>query len=141
MANDAIPYYEPGDRITAAVSAAVLGKRFVQISGGRSSHGNITVSQAVAGADVFGVAGFDADPADDSKPDRTTILRETEVVPVVAGAAITAGDPITSDANGEAAVATGAAGDVVHAVGIALDDAATGEDAQVALSPFSFTAA
>lgn len=134
MANDAITYYEPGATITGHATAAVTGKRFVNISGNRVG-GNIAVAPAAAGANVFGVAGWDA-----AAGEKVTVIRENAVVPVTAAAAIAAGASVTSDATGQAVTATGAAGAVVHAVGRAVADAAVGADCLVALQRHSFTA-
>ena len=64
MANDAISYYEPGQDLTAVATAAVTGKRFLMISGDRSttsfSAGNVSVAPATAAGRICGVAAYDA---------------------------------------------------------------------------------
>ena len=135
MANDCIPFKEEADRIT--------GKRCVVITGGRTSTKSATgvdaglvadsstdksnvysVGQAtVAGARVLGVAAFDV-PQNGMVP----IIREG-IVPITAGAAITAGQDLDVDTSGRV---------VPHSTGIvvgsAMDAQATvGADAEVLL--------
>lgn len=134
--NEAIPYYEPGKRITAHAAAAVLGKRFVAIvatrrpggpagiSDAADGDGNIVVNAPAAGGRVFGVTSHDA--AIDTK---VTILRGSGfVVPVLAAAPIAFFQEVEVDAQGR--VIPLAAG---VAVGFAVADAANGTDAQIAL--------
>lgn len=103
--NECIPFLEPGDRWTGHASAAVRGKRFVKISGNRQSGpglatttegGNYLVAEAGAGQEVVGVASYDA--AINTK----VPVISYGVVPVTAGAAITAGVAVESDAQGRA---------------------------------------
>jgi len=130
-ANEVIPYYEVADRITARCSAAVTGKKFVKISGNRISGpglsaagdgGTYQVAQTVAGDKAFGVAMWDA-----AINTMVPVIREG-IVPVTAGAAITAGQEVQSDANGAAIPL--AAG---KALGLACTGAANGADAEIAL--------
>jgi len=116
-ANECIPFYQPGARVTMKASAAVTGKRFVKISGNRTSGplvqavqsndttegGVYQAAQASAATDaVVGVAGWDA-----AINELFPVVSEG-IVPVTAGAAITAGLPVTTDANGKAIAATAA---------------------------------
>jgi len=133
-ANECIPYYEPGSRITAHCEAAVTGKRLVDISdpvqaGGAGqglstsiAGGNIVVSPATAAGLCIGVASHDA--AAGKKV--TVILNAGAVVPVTALGAITAGDEVEIGAGGK--VATQNAG---RAVGRAFSSAADGADCAV----------
>lgn len=130
--NQGAPYWTPGDNITGHASVALTGKRFVRIAGARVD-GNPALNHS-AGADVLGVAAYDT-PADD----KVTVY-VGGVVPVVAAAAVAAGDRITSTANGEGTPATGGAGATVPYAGIALDDAAAGEDVPVHLTAGAFVA-
>lgn len=122
MANETIPYWQPGDTPTCHAKAAVTGKRFVAISGPRVG-GNPQVSPAGAGVKVFGVAGRDAAAG-------TKVIAHTEgIVPVTAGAALTAGQEVQSDATGQAIVL--AAG---KPAGSVVDDVALGADAPIQLA-------
>jgi hypothetical protein len=138
--NLATPFYEDGDELTGFCTANVTGKHFVKISGARQlggpnlvagaitdsiAGGNVSVAPAVAGDKVFGVAVYDQ-----LSGNLVPIYRSPKVVPVTAGAAIAAGAEVQSDANG--AAITLAAG---KAVGLCLDAAASGADAQIALYP------
>lgn len=124
--NEAVPYWDQADTITCHAAAAITGKRFVGISAARTG-GNPTVTHAAAaGAQPsrVGVAAYDA-PAGS----KVTVYTGTQVVPVTAGAALTAGQSLTSSATGAAVDA--AAGPVL---GTAYDDAANGTDTPVKLA-------
>lgn len=138
---DAIPLYDDGDYLPCVASAAVIGRRFVAVSGNRSADGNLTVAHAdaSAGAKVLGVAQFDADPADAEDGHVTVAAGVNLIVPVTAAAALVAGDSVTSDATGQAVAVAGAAGTVQHAAGVVVDAAAAGADAFVRLLPHSVT--
>jgi|SRR5215831_3212968 len=132
MANEAIPYYEEGESIPAIVTAAVVGKTFVKISAARSSGpglaataegSNYKVATAASGDPAIGVAKFDQ-PTINGK---VGLLRNG-IVPVTAGTALTAGVRVQSDGAGKAIVlASGVA------LGICVNDAANGADAEIAL--------
>ncbi len=123
MANEAIPYSEPATRVTAHATAAVIGKRFVNISGNRTADGNYSVAPATAAGAVFGVATYDA-----AIGDKVGVLRGG-IVPVTAGANIAAGARVEVGTNGQAiTLASGIA------VGQCLDAATTGNDARIALN-------
>lgn len=133
MANDCVPYYEPGGRITAHAAAALTGKRFVRISANRQSGpglsatgdgGNLVVNTPTAGARVFGVTAHDA-----ASGSKVAIIRGPGfVVPVTAAATIAAFDEVEVNAAGQ--VIPKAAG---VAVGFAVNGAANGADAEIAL--------
>jgi hypothetical protein len=132
MANECIPYYEEGEAVTGQVTAAVVGKTFVKISAARTSGpglsataegSNYRVATAVAGDPAIGVAKFDQ-PTIGGK---VGIIRNG-IVPVTAGTALTAGLRIQSDAAGKAiALAAGVC------LGVCMNDAANGADAEIAL--------
>lgn len=133
MANDCIPFYEPGGAITCQTTAAVTGKRFVAISGNRTSGpglattaegGNYRVATCAAAAKAFGVAKYDA--ASGAKVG--VWCQPGIVVPVTAAANITAGQEVEVGATGQATPL--AAG---KAVGMALTAATTGNDAEIRL--------
>jgi len=134
--NLCIPYYEPSSRITGrAFGAAVVGKTFVSVAGKKdpgsreldpgATGGNVLIKPAAAGdLATLGVAEHDAD---DGK--LTAVLCGGFTVPITAAVAIVAGNLIGPDANGQAGVAA----DLAAAKGLALADAAAGEDAIVKL--------
>ncbi|GAA2516712.1 capsid cement protein [Winogradskya humida] len=124
MANECIPFFEPGRRLNGHATAAVIGKRFVAISGNRQSDGTISVAPAAAASKAFAVAVQDA--AIGEKPG---LLRGPGfIVPVTAGAAIAAGAQVEVGTAGQAiTLASGIA------VGVAITAATSGTDAQIAL--------
>ncbi len=123
--NAAVPFYPEGKEFTCHVgAAAVSGKRFVAVSANQID-GRPVVQHAGADARVLGVSGYDA-PIGGA----VTVYRAHNVVPVVAGAALTAGQAVKSDAQGRAVPATGT--DLV--AGVCLADAADTTDAKIALS-------
>ena len=129
------PYYEPGGRITGrAYGAAVIGKRFVAVAGIKdpgsrgldpgATGGNVLIAPAAAAdAKLVGVAEHDA-----AVGKTTAILCGGFVVPVTAGAALVAGDLVTSGAAGKAVAAA-----TNRPVGISLSDAAVDQDAIIKL--------
>lgn len=128
MANECISFYEPGKNLTAVATAAVTGKRFVAISGNRSTAsataGNLSVAHATAAGRIAGVSQADA-----AVGALVGVLRgNSRVVPVTAGAAITAFQEVEV---GAAGVAVPKAAGV--AVGYAVTGAANGTDAQISL--------
>lgn len=124
MANECIPFYEPGRRITGHATAAVTGKRFVMISGNRQADGSISVSHATAATKAFGVAVYDA-----ALGEKVGVVRGSGfIVPITAAANLTANQRVEVGANGQAAVL--AAG---VAVGTVVTGATSGNDAQIAL--------
>lgn len=124
MANECLPYYEPGKRITCHATAGITGKRFVMVSGNRQSDGSISVSHATAALKVFGVSAYDA-----ASGKKVGVLRGSGfIVPVTAGGTIAANAEVEVGTNGQAV--TLASG---KAVGIAVTGATNGNDAQIAL--------
>lgn len=135
VANECIPLYEPGARITGHASAAITGKRFLDISGDKQGPvlgadlgtnvdgGNILVAHATAAGPAIGVSSHDC-----AINKKVTVIQGGYVVPVTAGAAIDSGAEVEVGANGTAVPL--AAG---RAVGRAFDDAANGEDALIKL--------
>ena len=125
MANECIPLYQPGKHITTAVATAVTGKTFVDISGATLNPATgalISVAPATAAGKVLGVAAFDA-----AVGAQVPVIGEG-VVPVTAGAAITAGAEVEVGAGCKAiTLASG------KAVGRALTTAANNADVYVRL--------
>lgn len=134
MANECVPFYEPGHAITGVPTTAVVGCRLVGISGARQTaagpnKGLISIALAVAGAKAFGVAGRDAAVGVAVKVFRGPKM----VVPIQASNAT-----ISAFAEVEA-VGTGANAGMVQtkasgvAVGYVVDDCAANGLAQVSL--------
>jgi hypothetical protein len=134
-ANECIPYFEPGNRPTAKITetGGVLGKRFVEIAGNRTS-GPALASTAEGGVyqcnypalkgKVFGVTSHDC-----AENGLVTILRGSGmIVPVVADGAITAGTEVEVTAVGKVRTLTDGV-----AVGYAASGCADGADCEVAL--------
>lgn len=109
--NPTIPLYEPGSRITAAITAAVVSGTFVKISGSFQggpllsvsaplTGGNLPqVAQCTAAAKAFGVAGADGALSGDVIP---VICGPGIVVPMIVGAGtVTAGQEVECDAAGK----------------------------------------
>lgn len=133
--NPVIPLYEPGSRITAAITAAVTAGTFVAPSGSFQSGpafnaatpatdgGNIQVATCGAGLRSLGVAGTDGATSGDKIP---VICGHDAVVPMLAGTGgVTAGQEVQSDAAGKPvtfstgrpnglAVSTATAGNTVY---------------------------
>jgi hypothetical protein len=123
MANECTPLFDPADAITVFCEAAIIGKRFIKISG-PAVDGLTQVSPCGAGEQMLGVAHRDA--ALGAKGGTYRI----GVIPVKAGEAIAAGDPIASGAAGVAMIATAGAA----VAGWALDDAALNADCFVIMA-------
>jgi hypothetical protein len=104
--NECIPLYEPGSRVTAHCEAAVIGKRFVDISdpmqsgpglSATSEGGNIVVSPCAAAAKALGVAAYDQ-----AIGGKVGVLMSGMIVPVTCSAAITAGAEVEVATGGKA---------------------------------------
>lgn len=141
LANECIPFYRPGADITAVVSATVIGKRCVKISGNRQAFpgaagssattvgtGNVTVAHADAGGRIFGVAKWDATTTDVNNGQVGVIRGPGNVVPITCSANITAFAEVEVTTNGQ--VAPKASG---VAIGFAITAATSGTDAQISL--------
>lgn len=117
------PYvYAPGHDIPGIATAPVTGRQFVAVSGDRNgSTGNVSVAPAAAGGRALGVAAWDAAAG------QLVRVCRGGVVKVLAGGAITAGDPIQVGAGGTAVTAT-----TGIVVGQAIASALNGGIAQVA---------
>jgi hypothetical protein len=140
----------PGEAISAQATGAAGGKRFCKISaprvGGGLSGGTSRVTTSgpgygantlstdtrdlpqiiacsVSGEAVLGVCGWDLATGDVGK---VYTRGHGNVVPIIAGAAITAGNEVQTDATG-AAIPLSAG----KAVGYALDSAASGASCEI----------
>lgn len=125
MANECIPLFTEGDQVTFLASAAVTGKKFVDISAAAdASTGVLRVAPPAAAGKVTGVAAFDA-----AQGGLVTVLRDRgSVVPVTAGGSVAFGAEVQVDATG--AVVTLASG---VAVGRAWSAGSAGNDVFVTL--------
>lgn len=134
MANDAIAYYEPGADLTGHCDTAVTGKRCLKITANKQPAsfglaptavgGNIRVAHADAAGRIVGVSAFDTPAGGKVGIKRASKL----VIPITAGAAITAFQEVEVGAAG--VVVPKAAG---VAIGVAIADAANGADCAVSL--------
>jgi hypothetical protein len=97
--NESIPIFEPADRVSGVCVGAVTGKRFVNIAadipGGPTGTENIRVATCGAGLKAAGVSCYDGVDGEliPLHTDHSAIL-------MPAGAAITAGQEVESDAQG-----------------------------------------
>jgi predicted RecA/RadA family phage recombinase len=135
--NELIPWEEDADRLPCQAAAAVTGKKFVAVTAPRPSGpmipataqvgasdptdgGRIQVGPPAAGGQVLGVASWDA-----AVGEGVTVVCEG-VLPVIAGAALTAGQAVQVDATGAAIpLAAGTK------VGLAVNSTANGADAEI----------
>lgn len=137
-ANVCVPLFEGHKPITRRASAAVTGKTFVSVSADIQSGpaitttalpttwdgGNIQVATTGAGLKSEGVAAYDA-----ASGAVLPVYGGGNVVPVTAGATITAGQQVQSDASGKAIpLASGIA------LGVAETSAANAADCFVRLT-------
>jgi hypothetical protein len=90
------PLFVPGNDHTVAVTAAVVGGRFLNISATQAADGKQQAAHAPAAGAAIGVAATDQASGGD------VLVYKTGVVPVEAGAAITAGQRVEAGANGTA---------------------------------------
>lgn len=127
MANENLGVYEPGENLTGHCSSAVTGKRFLAITGNRTTSdasNNITVAHATAAGRTCGVSTWDA-----ASGKKVGIHRGGgRVTLVTAGGNIAAFAEVEVGANGTAV--TKSAG---IAVGYAVTAATNGGDAEISL--------
>lgn len=122
--NDCIPFFRPGADLTGTPTAAVVGKRFVALSGNKQTDGTYSIAPAAAGGRVLGVAAWDG--AIGSKV--SVISGSGFIVPVTADGAIAAGAEVEVGTAGKAATkGTGVA------VGVCMTAVADGADAEIQL--------
>lgn len=132
MANEAVPYYEPGQDLTGkAIGAAVTGKRCLKINGnqiaGAEHGGALSVAHADAGGRICGVADRDA-----AQNKLCGILRGPgRVVPIRAEAAIAFFEEVKVGTGGQ--VIPLGASDRDLAIGYAITAALINTDAKICL--------
>ena len=102
MANEAVPLYRPGADLPCLTTASVTGKTFVDVSATKdSTTGKIKVATAAAGAAALGVAKYDVTHV--SGGSLVSVLAGPgTIVPVTAGAAVTAGAEVEVGTGGKA---------------------------------------
>ena len=116
--------YDPGKDITAEASSNVTARRFLAITGDRTSGGNIAVAHATAAGRVCGVAGADA-----ASGGLVTVVRgNSRVVKVAAGGTIAAFAEVEVGSAGKAVTKSSGV-----AVGYALTGATNNTDAEISL--------
>jgi hypothetical protein len=126
---ESIPLFDKADSVTAVATAPVTGARFVRVSAARATTGDfnqsLRVAPAGAGNAVFGISAHDAASGETvGVHHQPAIITEVE-----AGAALTAGTVVASDATGRAVPYVAGAG--VFSAGTVLDDAALGAKALI----------
>lgn len=99
MANECIPLYDDGDKVSVVCTVAVTGKKFVDITtaGFDAVNNSLQVALPTAGGTVFGIAGRDAPIGA-----LVDVIRVGNplVVPATTGATVTAGQRLQVDATG-----------------------------------------
>lgn len=116
--------FNPGTDLTAVAAENIAGKTFVAYAG-PMRNGNITVRPATAGADIAGVAKYDA-----AADTLVGVARGAgRVLTVTAAGTLAAGDPVEVDATGRATKAGNGA-----VVGWAVDNAKPDTDALISLA-------
>lgn len=140
MANDMVKTKEPGLDVTGEVTAAVTGKRFLRISGARAYKFNQLAGSAsgndykVAPCNAVGQASFGVAKYDQPTVGGKVGVARGGICVLTAGANITAGQRIMSDATGQAIPWVTAASEANKDLGYACDDALSGTDVEVALN-------
>lgn len=156
-ANECVPIKVPGESITAQATATSGGKRFCKISaarvgggifGGTSKvttagpgYGANTLSTdtkdvvqivvcGVAGEAALGVNGWDLATGDIGK---VYTKSHGNVLPIICGANLTAGQEVMTDANGAAIPWVIGSSPFNSKLGYALDAATSGADAEILL--------
>lgn len=113
-------YFKPGQDVTAVADSDVTGARFVALKAG-GTYNVPRVAHSAAGERAFGVSARDA------KEGEEFLVHTGGIVPITAGAALTAPAQIGADAEGKA-VPVAEGGPVL---GLLIADAANGELASV----------
>lgn len=127
--NELIPLYEPGKRITIVADGAISGRRAVKVNASKGQGfpgANLHVIQAVAGDRPDGIATWDL-----ATTEVGAMIRDG-VVPVDAGATVTAGQQVMLDATGR--VITYVVAGTNYPIGKAWTDATVGNPCYVALT-------
>jgi hypothetical protein len=128
MADESVPLYRPGADLTCLTTATVTGKTFVNVSATRdATTGLIKVAPAGAGVAALGVAAYTATHVTGGTRCRV-IAGSGTILPVTAGAAVTAGAEVEVGTGGKAiTLASG------RAVGKSLETGSTDADMMIRL--------
>lgn len=130
--NECIPLYEPGKRITVVADGAISGRRGVKVNASKGMGfpgANLHVIQdATLGERPDGIALWDL-----ALNEVGAMIRDG-VVPIDAGASVTAGQQVMLDATGRVITWVFAASNANFVVGKAWTDATVGNPCYVALS-------
>lgn len=137
--NEAIAYYDDGEDLTGQATATVIGRRFLRPSAAKqigsqglandTFGGSIPVAHCGAGLKALAVSTYDC-----AIGYKVPIVRGHKVFPVEAGAAMTFGDSVMSDATGRAITWVTAASEANARLGMVLNSpTAAGQTAIVAL--------
>lgn len=122
---DCIPFLEPGQNPTCRANGAITGCRFVQIKTGVNAvDGLPQVETCGAGLEAFGVA------ARDKLTTEAVMVYKWGHLPVLAGAALSHGQKVQSDAQGRAIPLAGGV-----ELGTVMADAADATFAEIAFHP------
>lgn len=110
-----IARFKPGANLPGFATAAVSAGRFVAVTGPKTAQGDYAVAHAGSGVRALGVSERDALGPTDAQGRtvaasdwrrRFNIVRRGAIARVTAGAALTAGQFVMSDATGQAVVYT-----------------------------------
>lgn len=133
-----IPIHEDGEKLTFVATTAVSGKTFAAVTGGRQGDGSLAVSDDTTGKNYQGgTCGLGGNAVgvweyDGAIGDKVGVIAASgHIVPIVAGAAINAGQLVQSDAAGKAIPWDGTTLDKVK--GTAMNGAASGAEVEVKL--------
>lgn len=119
--------FNPGNNVPAQAAAALVAGTFVKINGAKTADGDYNVVQCTAGAQALGVTEEDVTSGQlaqsaESVEQRVNVVRNC-IARVLVGTDVTAGEQVTSDANGK--VKPAGTGDYIN--GIALDTKTTSD--------------
>lgn len=117
---DVVPFQKPADSITVHATVALAGGTFCAVTGVQQADGPWTVGLPAAGGRTLGVVMRDLAIGDRG-------LCESEgILPVIAGAALVAGQEVMTDAAGHAIPWVTAAGEANRKAGVCMTDTANG---------------
>lgn len=125
---DQVPFFKPADDVTVYASVILTGGHFVDVSAAAQADGSYTVAKPAAGSHPLAVIMRDAAIGD-------KVLTMSEgILPVEAGADLTAGQEVMTDANGKAIPWVWAANGANYKAGKVMTDAANTTFAQIKVS-------
>ena len=142
--NPITPLFDPADKVTAAVTGAISSGKFVKIGGNVQGGPRLDVSTSTspltggnlmqvslcgAGQKAIGVTRWDTAAAGDV----VGLYVGGQIVPMTAGASITADNEVMSDASGNPVPWTSAASEANKALGKAISGASNGATVYIKL--------